>query len=136
MKKVKVIIDTNLWISFLITHKLNSLDKLFSADKLQLLFSEELLEEFLDVANRPKFKKYFTKDDITHIIKFLNENAELIKVTSDVKICRDENDNFLLNLALDSKADYLITGDKDLLILGSIKETIILTFQDFLKTIT
>jgi uncharacterized protein len=44
---------------------------------------------------------------------------------------RDSKDNFLLNLAVDGKADYLITGDKDLLEIGQIDKTSILTFKEF-----
>ena len=56
-----------------------------------------------------------------------------MKVKSNIEICRDEKDNFLLNLALDSKADYLLTGDKDLLILESIENTEIITFSEFIE---
>lgn len=59
----------------------------------------------------------------------------LLRFTSDVTICRDEKDNFLLALAKDSGADYLITGDKDLLILKTIEKTKILTIVDFLNTV-
>ncbi len=51
----------------------------------------------------------------------------------DIKICRDEKDNFLLSLSVDSKAEYLITGDKDLLVLEKIENTEILTFSEFIE---
>lgn len=53
--KGRIIIDTNLWISFLLTNDISKLDKLFS-DETILLFSEELLDEFIEVAKRDKFK--------------------------------------------------------------------------------
>ena len=59
--------------------------------------------------------------------------GKLVKVKSNINICRDEKDNFLLNLLIDSKADYLITGDKNLLILEKIKKTKILTFSEFIE---
>ena len=96
-----------------------------------MIFSNELLEEFIDVVSRPKFKKYFSKKDIEKILEYFDQFGELVKVKSDIKICRDEKDNFLLNLSVDSKADYLITGDKDLLILEKIENTKILTFLEF-----
>lgn len=55
--KDRVIIDTNLWISFLLTNDFKGLDKLFSEQPLILLFSQQLLDEFVEVARRPKFKK-------------------------------------------------------------------------------
>jgi uncharacterized protein len=55
-----------------------------------------------------------------------------LTVTSEVSLCRDEDDNFLLALAKDSKADFLITGDKDLLVLKQFENTSILTLTEFL----
>ena len=55
---------------------------------------------------------------------------------STVKDCRDIKDNFLLNLAIDGKANFLVTGDKDLLILEKIKKTQIITMTDFLEKIS
>ncbi|MFN2262353.1 MAG: putative toxin-antitoxin system toxin component, PIN family, partial [Psychroflexus sp.] len=60
---------------------------------------------------------------------------KLIKVKSDIQLCRDEKDNFLLNLSIDSKADYLITGDNDLLVLDKIEQTQIMNFREFIKHI-
>jgi putative PIN family toxin of toxin-antitoxin system len=135
MKNRKIILDTNLWISFLISKKFSQLDKLIEKNRITLIFSNELLEEFIDVVSRPKFEKYFSKDDIEKILEYFDQYGELIEVKSDIKICRDEKDNFLLNLSTDSKAEYLITGDKDLLILENIKSTKILTFTEFIETI-
>jgi predicted nucleic acid-binding protein len=52
-------------------------------------------------------------------------------ISSKSNICRDPKDNYLVSLALDSKADFLITGDKDLLELNKISETIVLKYTDF-----
>jgi len=133
MKSKRIIIDTNLWISFLISNKLNELDSLIDSGTITLIFSNELIEEFLEVTNRPKFKKYFKKNDMDALLNQIQNHGELIKVKSNVNICRDEKDNFLLNLSIDSKADYLITGDNDLLILGKIKRTNIISWSDFLS---
>lgn len=51
----------------------------------------------MDVVSGPKFKKYFSKKDIDKILKLLGQFGELVEVKSDIKICRDEKDNFLLN---------------------------------------
>jgi len=133
MKIKRIILDTNLWISFLISKKFNQIDKLIENKRIILIFSNELLEEFIDVVSRPKFKKYFSKKDIEKILEYFDHFGELVKVKSDVKICRDEKDNFLLNLSVDSNANYLITGDKDLLILEKIENTTILTFSEFIE---
>ena len=57
---------------------------------------------------------------------------DLIEVESIITICRDLNDNFLLALAKDGKADYLLTGDKDLLDLKKFGKTKIKTVTSFI----
>lgn len=135
MASKKVILDTNLWISFLISKKFGQIDKLVKEQKITLAFSNESIEEFIEVVNRPKFKQYFTKKDIDDLLDSFDQFGELIPVESDIQLCRDKKDNFLLSLAVDSKADYLITGDKDLLVLEKIKNTVITTFADFIKRV-
>jgi len=131
MRSKKVILDTNLWISFLISRKLNILDDLIEKKKIKLIFSDELIEEFLIVAKRPKFSKFFSDSDIEELLRLFKDYGKLIKVKSAVKVCRDFKDNFLLNLAIDSEADFLVTDDNDLLILKSIKKTQILSITSF-----
>ncbi len=135
MRNKKVILDTNLWISFLISKKFNQIDRLIERKEITLIFSDELIEEFVDVVRRPKFKRHFAKKDIEILLKYFDQYGELIKVKSDTKTCRDKKDNFLLNLALDSGADYLVSGDKDLLVLEKIGQTKIMTFTDFIEDV-
>jgi putative PIN family toxin of toxin-antitoxin system len=135
-KTDRVIIDTNLWISFLITKDFKELDSKIKSGKVKLLFSLELIEEFLTVAHRPKLKNYFSKEDLELLLDLFDIYGELVSVKSEVKVCRDPNDNFLLALAKDSKAKYLLTGDKDLLSLKKFEQTKIIEFSDFLKKIS
>lgn len=115
-KKVdRIIIDTNLWISFLITKDFKKLDEKIKAKSVRVVFSLELIEEFLTVVNRPKFKKYFEKSDIEEAIDLFDVYGEIVEVKSEVDLCRDKKDNFLLALAKDSHADFLMTGAKTFL---------------------
>lgn len=132
-KSVKVVIDTNLWISFLITKNHTQLDEIIFEKKCTLIFSQELLEEFLTVIKRPKFRRYFSQEDTEDLIETIQDFAEFVNVKSKVSFCRDEKDNFLLSLSKDSKADYLITGDKDLLDLETFETTRIILISDFLN---
>lgn len=132
-KKIKIILDTNIWISFLITKSMKGVDKLILNEKVILLFSNELMTEFIDVTSREKLKRYFTKEDIASLIDLIDMYGEIVKVKSEVDICRDKEDNFLLSLAKDGKADYLITGDKDLLVIDKYGKTNIITLTEFLE---
>ena len=114
-KTLNLIVDTNLWISFIISHTLDKLDSFLLTQKAKLLFSIELIEEIRTTAAKPKLRKYLG----AHVLEEMFENLDafiiLINVHSKVTICRDLKDNFLLALAKDGNADYLITGDKDFL---------------------
>lgn len=133
MKSKRVILDTNLLISFLISNRQQELDSLIGSGAIILIFSTELIEEFLEVSSRAKFKKYFKKTDIQTLLSQIDDFGELIKVESKVDICRDKKDNFLLSLSIDGKADFLITGDSDLLVLSKINQTMIVSWSEFIS---
>jgi putative PIN family toxin of toxin-antitoxin system len=132
-KTERIVIDTNLWISFLITKDNKKLDGKIKSGEIKILFSSESMEEFLAVADRPKFKKYFDKEDIEQLIDLFDVYGEIVDVKSNIEICRDAKDNFLLSLSKDGKANLLITGDNDLLELKKFGKTKILKISDYLK---
>jgi hypothetical protein len=132
-KKDRIVIDTNLWISFLLSKEFSKLDKLLSRNQAVLLFSQELLEEFIAVARRPKFKKYFTVSDLNSLLSEIHLKAEFLEVRSQVSLCRDSKDDFLLSLSQEGNATHLITGDKDLLEIKTFGKTSILTLTEYLE---
>ena len=132
-KVSRIIIDTNLWISFLITKDFAKLDEIIFLRQGILVFSEELLDEFLEVARRPKFRRFFSASDIEEILETIDEYADFVKVKTKIEVCRDTKDNFLLSLSVDGNADILLTGDKDLLDLINFGETKIMTISSFLQ---
>lgn len=132
-KVSRIIIDTNLWISFLITKDFTKLDEIIFSRNGILVFSQELLDEFLEVARRPKFRRFISPADIEEILGTIDEYADFVKVQTKIEVCRDTKDNFLLSLSVDGKADFLLTGDKDLLDMTKFGETAIVTISDFLQ---
>ena len=134
--KLRLIIDSNLWISFLISDKQRKLDRLLLLDEVKILFSVELLNELTKISKYPKLKSYFKPNAIEEMLLNLETYIELIEIKSNVQICRDPKDNFLLNLAKDGKANFLLTGDKDLLVLQRIGKTSIISISEFLEKFT
>ncbi len=134
-RPLKLIIDTNLWISFIISHKQDQLDTLLFDEKARLLFSTELIDEIQQTIIKPKLKKYFGINAFQAMFSTFEPFIDLIEVEITITVCRDPKDNFLLALAKDGKADYLLTGDKDLLDLKKFGKTKIITIADFFKTI-
>jgi putative PIN family toxin of toxin-antitoxin system len=134
-KPVRIIIDTNLWISFIISKRFDALDSLIQSNQVRLLFSIELIEEIQATIEKPKLKKHFAANSVEQMLLTFKSFIEVIPVKSKVNVCRDPNDDFLLALSNDGKANYLVTGDKDLLSLNRYRKTDIVTFSQFIETI-
>ena len=126
---MRIILDTNIWISYLISKELLWIDNFFKLNDFELLFSDRLLSEFFRVIQRPKIKKYFTKEKLDQLIDRFEDYGTMIEPKSKIQQCRDSNDDFLLELAIDGKADYLVTGDNDLLVLETIDDCKIITLK-------
>lgn len=135
-KSIKVIIDTNVWISFLIGKSLKGIQNYLDNGVIKIVVCQEQLIELNEVFKRPKFQKYFSKVQVKEFFELLEECSVCIDLTTKVNDCRDLKDNYLLSLVIDSKADYLITGDSDLLVLNPYKSTKILNYSDFKKEIS
>jgi uncharacterized protein len=84
---MRIILDTNLWISYLISKRLSKIDELILDNRLTILFSDESLEEFIEVTNRPKFKKYFSKEDVINLLLLFDFYGELVEIKSNIEIC-------------------------------------------------
>ena len=130
-KTIKVIIDTNLFVSFLIGKQLQGLEGLLINFRIELIFAEQNIQELRIVTQRPKFKKYFKAEDIIDLIELIKAIGQIYTIDKVPIICRDPKDNYLLELARKGKADYLVTGDTDLLEIGKYKGTKIVTIKEF-----
>lgn len=117
----RVVIDTNIWISYLLTSHFDFLDASIRNDQIILLHNETSIEELTAVALRPKFEKIISPVELLSLIETIEGFGESVEVKSDIALSRDPDDNFLLSLAVDGRADFLISGDKDLLGLGEVR---------------
>ena len=134
-KSVKVIFDTNVWISFLIGKRLTKIKQYVVNRNITIIVTDQLLKELKIVTSRQKLKKYFPKNSVKELIELLEIIAENIAIEPTHFINRDPKDNFLLDLIDFSKADYLVTGDKDLLEHNPFITAQILTPADFEREI-
>jgi putative PIN family toxin of toxin-antitoxin system len=132
---INVVLDSNIFVSgFLFNGKQRKVLDYAIEGKFKVFISEEILSEIKDVLKRPKFKlppKY-----IKMIISEIESLSEICYTSEKViNICRDSNDHIILECALESKSDYIITGDEDLLSLNAYKGIKILNSDSFLKYI-
>jgi uncharacterized protein len=136
MKKTKLVLDSNLWVSYFFgKHVRNYLDQILADTRFDLLISQRGMDELELVLNRPKFEKYITKEQIKTLISLIRRRSNFIDVSSKIVLSRDPKDDYLLSLSLDGHANYLITGDEDLLILKKFGQTTILKIADFIAII-
>ena len=129
------VFDTNAFLSAaLICGSVNelALNRAFQIGK--VVVSAESLAEFTEVLFRKIFDKYLTDERRLQVIQKLERDTLNFKVTITINSCRDPKDNKFLELALTAKADCIISGDQDLLILNPFNDIPIVTAADFLKT--
>ncbi|MCA1625349.1 MAG: putative toxin-antitoxin system toxin component, PIN family [Acidobacteria bacterium] len=107
-----------------------AIDKLL--DNGTVLVSVPVLLELAEVLNREKFDKYVTHyERMRFMVSFLKV-AEMVEISETITVCRDPKDDKLLELAVDGNADFLVTGDKDLLVLNPFRGVEIITPREFL----
>lgn len=97
-----------------------------------LVHSKETFSEFVEVFTRTKFDKYISLEDRLNAISRVELISQLVIVSEPVIACRDPKDDKFLALALAIKADCIVTGDQDLLVLHPFQKIPILTPGDFL----
>lgn len=134
-KNAKVIFDTNVWISFLIGKRLGKIQRYITDGAITIIITEQLLTEIRLVTSRKKLRNHFPKESVKELIELLNTIAEKVEIKPRHFIVRDPKDNFLLDLIDYSQADFLVTGDKDLLEHNPFKSARILTPVEFEREI-
>lgn len=114
--KPRLVLDTNVLVSGIISSKSapGLILQAFEKNKFTLLVSDPVLDEYLRVLNYPKIRKYpnLTDSTLTHIAALFVRFAEPVEIKSRVTLSPDPDDNKFLELAVDGRADMLITGDK------------------------
>ena len=130
----RFVVDNNILVSALLVKNsapFQVISKIEERDV--ILYSEETLLELNQVLSRKKFIKYFAIEEKQAFIFKLLEKAELVEIEESINICRDPKDDKFLELAVSGKADFIITGDQDLLVLNPFRNIEIITANDFLS---
>ena len=134
MSKIRIVLDSNVILSaalFRQSSPRQALDK--AAVSGQILMSNEILGELQDIFNRPKFDKYASKQVRNEFLNDFLTVVENVEIVQKITICRDRKDDKFLELAVNGKADYIITGDQDLLVLNPFQDIAIISVSDYLR---
>jgi putative PIN family toxin of toxin-antitoxin system len=113
MQNKNFVLDTNIWISAIITNSEKSLLNYIEVNKLQICICPEMLLEIEDVLSRKKFKKYLI-NSVTEYVNLIDASCQNILITKRYKEAPDEDDNYFYDLCIETKSK-LVTGDKLLL---------------------
>ena len=133
MMNSRFVLDNNILVSALLVKNSAPFWVIKKVEEMGvILYSEATLLELNQVLNRKKFIKYFTVEEKQEFIVKLIESAELVAITESIDVCRDPKDNKFLELAVSGEADFIISGDRDLLVLNPFRNIEIITANDFL----
>jgi len=98
-----------------------------------LLFSECTMDELKDVLFRSKFDRYVSREERALFLAQLGVAAEFVPIVQLVRECHDPKDDKFLEVALNGRADVIVTGDKDLLRMNPWREIAIINPAAFLE---
>ncbi len=115
---MRVVIDTGVLVSAVLLPRSIPRQAVDAAlRRAKLLISEETATELDDVLRRPKFDKYVTVALRLEFLAALVNSAEIVAIEQPVTGCRDPRDDKFLALAVNGRADFIVSGDQDLLVL-------------------
>ena len=129
----RIVVDTNVFVSgvVLIGSPPRNVVNRAVADGV-VLFSEDTMRELAEVLFRPKFDRYIGRKEREEFLNLLVAVAELIPIVQVVRECCDPKDDKFLEVALNGRADVIITGDGDLLAMNPWRGIAIVSPKDYL----
>jgi uncharacterized protein len=128
------VVDSNVFVSAIILPRSvprQAVD--LALDQGVLLFSEATMSELADVLFRQKLDRYVSREGRKDFLRELASGAELVPIIQLVRECRDSRDDKFLEVALNGRADVIVTGDAHLLGMHPWRGIAILSPTDYLK---
>lgn len=131
----RFVVDTNLLVSrLLLPESLPATAVQHAIEQGDLLVSEASLEELASVLARPKFDRYLSQQERQQFFRLLSRLAICIEIIRPIQVCRDPKDDKFLEIAVNGRADALLSGDADLLALHPYAGIPILSPREFLES--
>jgi uncharacterized protein len=115
MKQEIFILDTNIWISYLLSKRYHQLINIILENNLEIPTCKNLVIELKQVLQRKKFKKYIGKKEIDEAVKIHLKICKFMQIDLRTNKLTDNKDNYLLDLYKKANAEALVTGDKQLI---------------------
>ena len=139
MRRVRIVLDTNVLIGALIT-KGTPPDRLYQAwlrGEIDLVTCTAQIVEVADVLSRPRLLKYVDADEAAAIVENIDRRAVILDDPPDVDLSPDPKDNPILAAAIAGKVDLIVSGDKKhMLAFGEVEGIPIVTARDALDRLS
>ena len=137
---MKLVLDTNVWLSGIFWEgEASKIIEKTEKKNIQILISENILSEIVNVLNKEsKFQKYILnlKLSVEEILRTILSISDLIETKTKLDLIKaDPKDNIILEVALDGKAEYIISYDNHLLNMMEFRGIKIISPGEFLKII-
>ena len=131
---LKVMLDTNVLVSALIQRSYPHLiiNELLMNDRFKLWMSDELMAEYYEVLARPKFSRFpdfLVRAEI--VLAEISSKSTHFSPSTSIDLITDQNDNRLLELAVESEANYIITGNTNDFTFSVFQQTHIISPRSF-----
>lgn len=135
---MRVVLDTGILVAALISTGTppDAIYQAWRRKRFQLVTSRWQLDEFRRVSRYPKLRPFLRHAEAGRLVRGLRRAAIVLDALPSIDLSPDPHDNPILAAAVAGRADYLVTGDRrDLLALGTVESTRIVTARAFLEVI-
>lgn len=127
---MKIVVDTNVFISGVFFGGTpRQVLQAVTTDKVEAFATSEIVDEYNEIVDE-LLGEYCSRLDKKGLTRFIMK-LKIIDSVTQTDICRDPDDNKFLSCAVDSKSLYIVSGDKDLLILKKYEDVGIITAKEF-----
>jgi hypothetical protein len=137
---IRVVLDVNVLVSALISPNgaPGQVLDMWRAEQFLVLTSEAILVELEGVLRRPRLRGRYRliDDDVSRLLRGLRRFTIAVTAGASAAAVRDPDDAALLNCAAAGGADYIVTGDKDLLSLSEYEGALIIPPAEFVRTLS
>jgi len=133
---MRAVVDTNILVGYLITHRppiAEVIDVHLARGDFTLLTSPVLLEELDRVLQYPRLHGYYDAETRVRFVALITALSEIVNLPDEVpRICRDPDDDWVIACAVAGEADFIVSGDRDLLDLRQVGDVPIISARQFL----
>ncbi len=131
MKTDRVVLDTNVLVTLIISKRLNELVEWYKDRRITIYICDELVAELADVLRRRKIRQYLSQP-VSAYISFIESISQLAVIDKRFDRAPDIKDNFLFDLAYTTKSYYIVTNDHPLLNMKQVNKIKIISLADWI----